>query len=83
MKHLMMMLLFSVCMTTKSKECKFPFKYKGKTYSSCTTKGSKLGKAWCSTSTNDDGTYNGKWGYCDIEKCSKENKGESFINDRI
>jgi len=65
-----------VCMTTKSKECKFPFKYKGTTYSSCTTKGSILWKAWCSTSTNDDGSYNGKWGYCDMGKCTKDNKAQ-------
>ncbi|XP_025032581.1 uncharacterized protein LOC103062755, partial [Python bivittatus] len=42
--------------------CVFPFTYKGKSYSSCTTAGSSEGKLWCSLTSNYD--VNPKWTYC-------------------
>nr|XP_060636643.1 uncharacterized protein LOC132778050 isoform X4 [Anolis sagrei ordinatus] len=43
--------------------CIFPFIYKGKSYSSCTTAGASTGKLWCSLSRNYD--RNPRWTYCD------------------
>ncbi|XP_054848607.1 fibronectin-like [Eublepharis macularius] len=43
--------------------CVFPFIYKGKTYSSCTTAGDSAGKLWCSLTSNYD--EDSKWTYCD------------------
>ncbi|XP_060111205.1 fibronectin-like [Heteronotia binoei] len=43
--------------------CVFPFTYKGKLYSSCTTAGASTGKLWCSLTSNYD--IDPKWTYCD------------------
>ncbi|XP_077171701.1 uncharacterized protein LOC143826690 isoform X3 [Paroedura picta] len=43
--------------------CVFPFIYKGKCFSSCTTAGTSGGKLWCSLTSNYD--INPKWTYCD------------------
>ncbi|XP_016851306.1 epididymal sperm-binding protein 1 [Anolis carolinensis] len=43
--------------------CIFPFIYKGKSYSSCTTAGASTGKLWCSLTSNYD--TNPRWTYCD------------------
>ncbi|XP_078348187.1 uncharacterized protein LOC144633234 isoform X3 [Oculina patagonica] len=45
--------------------CAFPFTYKGKTYTSCTTY--KHGRPWCSLDRN----YNGKWANC-VYPCDKK-----------
>uniref|UniRef100_M9T5P6 ESP-Cyl-1 n=1 Tax=Cylindrophis ruffus TaxID=186578 RepID=M9T5P6_CYLRU len=42
--------------------CVFPFIYKGRSYSACTTAGSSDGKLWCSLTSNYDS--NPKWTYC-------------------
>ncbi|XP_028559369.2 epididymal sperm-binding protein 1 [Podarcis muralis] len=42
--------------------CVFPFIYKGKSYSLCTTSGASTGKLWCSLTSNYD--TNPKWTYC-------------------
>lgn len=49
-----------------NRKCVFPFKYGGKTYSSCTDI-SDPGKFWCSTKTDKNGrhvTKRKQWGYC-------------------
>nr|XP_034991092.1 uncharacterized protein LOC118094646 [Zootoca vivipara] len=43
--------------------CVFPFIYKGKSYTSCTTDGESDGKLWCSLTSNYD--EDPKWTYCD------------------
>eukprot|EP00418_Pyrodinium_bahamense_P046644 CAMPEP_0179200854 /NCGR_PEP_ID=MMETSP0796-20121207/99961_1 /TAXON_ID=73915 /ORGANISM="Pyrodinium bahamense, Strain pbaha01" /LENGTH=382 /DNA_ID=CAMNT_0020905411 /DNA_START=1 /DNA_END=1149 /DNA_ORIENTATION=- len=45
----------------QSKPCKFPFKYNGRTYETCTSDGEM--RLWCATSTKSDG-YVDKWDYC-------------------
>ena len=45
--------------------CVFPFTYKGKKYTSCTTAGST--KHWCAYAVDSSGVYHsgsGKWDYC-------------------
>ncbi|XP_066485390.1 uncharacterized protein [Tiliqua scincoides] len=42
--------------------CVFPFIYRGKSYSSCTTDGASKGQLWCSLTSNYDESP--KWTYC-------------------
>uniref|UniRef100_A0A8D2J1P1 Fibronectin type-II domain-containing protein n=1 Tax=Varanus komodoensis TaxID=61221 RepID=A0A8D2J1P1_VARKO len=42
--------------------CVFPFRYREKQYSSCTTAGDSGGKLWCSLTSNYD--VDRKWAYC-------------------
>lgn len=59
----------TTCSTTKGVKCVFPFKYKGKTYTTCTS-AYHYGKPWCSTTTKADGSYiKGKWGNCNPLTC--------------
>jgi hypothetical protein len=52
------------CTATNGKQCAFPFKYIGITYTTCTTHDNK-GKAWCSTQTDSHGEHiAGKFGEC-------------------
>eukprot|EP00092_Neocalanus_flemingeri_P046790 GFUD01052791.1.p1 GENE.GFUD01052791.1~~GFUD01052791.1.p1 ORF type:complete len:268 (+),score=55.54 GFUD01052791.1:67-870(+) len=37
------------CYTLRGNQCQFPFSYKGRTFSSCTTFDSENGAAWCTT----------------------------------
>ena len=47
-------------------DCVFPFKFKGKTYASCTKDNTVSGNAWCATEVDSTGTVvDGKWGECD------------------
>ena len=50
--------------TTGGEWCHFPFTYRGKVYSSCTTDGHY--KLWCSTTDNYD--QHGFWGNCAASK---------------
>ena len=72
-KSLKCLLIFSVCRTTDtfSVECVFPFKYEGKSYSSCITDGNG-GTEWCATSLYSDGSY---WGYGDCQCVDVEQPG--------
>ncbi|UJR23917.1 hypothetical protein I4U23_026889 [Adineta vaga] len=45
---------------TDYSDCEFPFNYKGKTYTNCTTDGDNGNIAWCSLTTN----YIGMFTYC-------------------
>jgi len=68
--------------TFETKDCIFPFNYKGKTYAKCTTDGTTNGKAWCATEIDDSGTViEGKWGDCD-DSCF-ENEQSCHENDFI
>ena len=60
------------CVTESWTSCVFPFKYAGKTYSTCTTDGSS--KAWCSIENKADGNYK-YWDYCAMETCSEVASG--------
>ena len=44
---------FVECRTVQSKNCVFPFKYKGETYNKCTDAGSDNGATWCATEVRD------------------------------
>jgi len=43
------------CKTVNSKQCVFPFTYKGETYNKCTNTGSDNGASWCATEVDEDG----------------------------
>jgi len=46
-----------------NRPCVFPFRYNGKTYSTCTD--ITIGRYWCSTATRSDGTHiTGRYGLC-------------------
>jgi len=55
------------CTTVKGRKCKFPFKFQGKTFASCTREFDPDSKPWCSTKTDLQGNHvvnEGEWGYC-------------------
>ncbi|XP_053359772.1 matrix metalloproteinase-9-like [Clarias gariepinus] len=49
----------------ESAMCKFPFRFKGKSYSTCTTEGREDGLPWCATTADFD--EDGKYGFCPSE----------------
>lgn len=66
------------CMTNKGpiigSLCKFPFIFKGKTYTSCTIEFDPLNLPWCSTKTDSFNRHiKGNWGncnsYCKLNNC--------------
>lgn len=64
-----------ICNTEEGKRCVFPFKYKDKIYSSCTSDYSIGGKKWCSTRVDKDNNHieNLKeWGYCSKDCLNNE-----------
>ncbi|KAM6450602.1 natterin-3-like isoform 2-T2 [Liasis olivaceus] len=56
--------------------CIFPFIYKGRSYSSCTTDGESSGEFWCSLSSNYD--VDPKWAYCDHSGKAKGSTPDVF-----
>jgi len=60
------------CLTTndspdKNAECKFPWKFNGKTLNGCTDETDPDGKFWCSTKVDDKLEHiggQGNWGFC-------------------
>ena len=58
-------------------KCRFPFKYKGNTYTKCTTidsSGKHTNKPWCSLTF----AYYGKWKYCEASTSSKSSCLENW-----
>ncbi|XP_068717240.1 uncharacterized protein [Montipora capricornis] len=68
--------------TTEGKWCHFPFTYRGKVYSSCTTDGHY--RLWCSTTDNYD--QHGFWGNCaamsttEAEGCNVKTTGGEWCH---
>ena len=62
------------CKTTSDNSCVFPFKYKGKTYSTCTRDESVNGIPWCATKVDRSGNVVRWW----WEDCKEECPGTSF-----
>ena len=54
------------CQSANGKPCVFPWTYKNKTFTGCTTEFDDKGQAWCSTKTinGDHVIGQGEWGYC-------------------
>jgi len=66
--------------------CKFPFKFKGKTFRSCTKFEDPDEKLWCSTKVDDDGKHIGKkgfWGHCEKGRYCKYGHVISKIQDYL
>merc|ERR1712079_404793 len=54
------------CKAVGGEDCIFPFKFKGKTYTSCTTAESVNGAAWCATKVDsDDNVVRNFWKDCE------------------
>lgn len=57
----------SSCTTEDGRSCVFPFKFRGETYTGCTTDHDPDGRSWCSTQVTDSGVHvenAGQWDYC-------------------
>jgi len=55
------------CKTVKGNNCIFPFKYKGKSYSSCTKVDSANGAGWCATQVDRAGqVVRNRWEDCGL-----------------
>ena len=58
---------FTECKTVKGNNCIFPFKYKGKSYSSCTKVESANGAGWCATEVDSAGqVVRNRWEDCGL-----------------
>merc|ERR1711996_145594 len=59
------------CQTEFANTCIFPFKFRGKTFRSCTFEGTTNGKAWCATRVNprNNNVIPGQWEDCDPSLC--------------
>ncbi|XP_069594698.1 72 kDa type IV collagenase [Ranitomeya imitator] len=55
-------LLFTLAGNADGKPCKFPFKFQGKSYDSCTTEGRTDSYRWCSTTEDYD--QDKSYGFC-------------------
>ncbi|XP_056382277.1 72 kDa type IV collagenase [Hyla sarda] len=55
-------LLFTLAGNADGKPCKFPFKFQGKSYDSCTTEGRTDGYRWCATTEDYD--QDKSYGFC-------------------
>ena len=69
------------------KQCKFPFRFDGITYNSCTYAGNGAGEtaAWCSTKVDSSGNHvggQGKWGECP-SSCSPQKTCMSYLHFTI
>ena len=63
------------CEGTRKFQCKFPFKFNGKTHNSCTKDGDE--KLWCATEIDATNSNLKDWGYC-TESCSTRDTGYSL-----
>ncbi|XP_042329584.1 fibronectin-like [Sceloporus undulatus] len=57
--------------------CVFPFIYKQKSYSSCTTDGTEKGKLWCATTANYD--QSPQWKYCSLKEYGGNSGGKACV----
>ena len=60
------------CQADNGKTCVFPFKFRNKKFTGCTTEFDESGKNWCSTKVTAEGEHvsgAGEWGYCSSD-CS-------------
>ena len=66
LKRVSPILKYSECKSVGGEDCIFPFKFKGKTYTSCTTTESVNGAAWCATKVDsDDNVVRNFWKDCE------------------
>ena len=70
-----------------NEQCKFPFKYGGKVFHSCTkfnVKGGEFPDFWCSTQTDRNNNHQkGKWGDCNMQTCRQERTSNTDKNGRL
>lgn len=62
--------------TQTPEKCKFPFRYYGQEFQSCTTFGEKYKLEWCSVQVDNQGNHvkgQGRWGHCDKSLCLNNN----------
>lgn len=62
------------------KSCQFPFRYRGRRYTRCTTRDDPHGQAWCSTNTDRRGNHisgEGYYGFCDNQANGRSNRGRN------
>ena len=68
---------------TIGQECVFPFRFRGRTYSSCTNNFDPDGKFWCSTRVDRNGVHiRGNWGYCE-QSCRLSRSLNTWFLDYI
>jgi hypothetical protein len=68
---------------TIGQECVFPFRFRGRTYSSCTNNFDPDGKFWCSTRVDRNGVHiRGNWGYCG-RSCKESRSLNTWFLDYI
>ncbi|XP_054849699.1 matrix metalloproteinase-9-like [Eublepharis macularius] len=61
----------------ESPPCIFPFIYKGKSYSTCTTEGMSDGTHWCATTSTYD--VDKKWVYCNVTGPDTSKEGPTCV----
>ena len=55
------------------RECQFPFRFRDRIFSSCTSDFDQNGRRWCSVELDSQGKHiSGKWGYCP-NNCGDQN----------
>ena len=63
--------MMAVFCKTKPSQCQFPFIWKGKTYTECTTDGG-AGFSWCALEVDQEGhLVSNRWGMCDLSTCTE------------
>ena len=64
----------------QGQDCVFPFTYRGRSYSSCTTAESVNGAAWCATEVDSAGAVvHSKWQDCKPECPRNDGTGDGKL----